>query len=212
MAEMGATTGEVNGSAAGDPQRTSIWPHVEERVVDLITAHRSTIVFADSRRLAERLTARLNEIWVEQTGEAFETGAAPAASMGQAGSTGGAPPVLARAHHGSVSKEQRALIEEDLKAGRLRRWSRPAASSSASTWGGGPGDPGRVAAEVASGLQRVGRAGHQVGAVSRGRGAAQVPRRPRADRGGGRADARRAIESLRCRATPSTCWRSSSWR
>ena len=68
-------TGEVSGSAAGDDRRTSIWPHVEERVVDLIAAHRSTIVFANSRRLAERLTARLNEIWVERTtGEALEHG------------------------------------------------------------------------------------------------------------------------------------------
>ncbi|MBI1378787.1 MAG: ATP-dependent helicase [Frankiales bacterium] len=170
MAELGAPTGEVSGSAAGDEPRTSIWPFVEERVVDLIAAHRSTIVFANSRRLAERLTARLNEIWVERTtGDALETGAAPAALMGQAGSTGGAPAVLARAHHGSVSKEQRALIEDDLKAGRL-----PAVVATSSLELGV--DMGAVdlvvqvesPPSVASGLQRVGRAGHQVGAVSKG--------------------------------------------
>jgi ATP-dependent Lhr-like helicase len=170
MAELGASTGEVDGSVAGDERRTSIWPHLEERVVDLVASHRSTIVFANSRRLAERLTARLNEIWVERTtGEELETGTAPAAAMGQAGSTGGAPLVLARAHHGSVSKEQRALIEDDLKSGRL-----PAVVATSSLELGI--DMGAVdlvvqvesPPSVASGLQRVGRAGHQVGAVSSG--------------------------------------------
>jgi len=170
MAELGASTGEVDGSAAGEERRTSIWPHLEERVVDLVSEHRSTIVFANSRRLAERLTARLNEIWAERTLDAsFETGGAPAAAMGQAGSTGGAPQVLARAHHGSVSKEQRSLIEEDLKAGRL-----PAVVATSSLELGV--DMGAVdlvvqvesPPSVASGLQRVGRAGHQVGAVSQG--------------------------------------------
>jgi ATP-dependent Lhr-like helicase len=86
--------------------------------------------------------------------------------MAQSGEQG--RPGIARAHHGSVSKEQRALIEDDLKAGGCRASSRPAASSSASTWGGRPGRPGRVAA---SGRQRpaaVGRRGHQVGEVIRG--------------------------------------------
>jgi len=170
MAELGASTGEVTGSAAGDERRASIWPHVEERVVDLVAAHRSTIVFANSRRLAERLTSRLNEIWHErQTGEALESGTAPAAVMAQAGAAAGAPPLLARAHHGSVSKEQRALIEDDLKAGRL-----PAVVATSSLELGV--DMGAVdlviqvesPPSVASGLQRVGRAGHQVGAVSKG--------------------------------------------
>ncbi|MFN8169484.1 MAG: ATP-dependent helicase [Candidatus Nanopelagicales bacterium] len=170
MAELGASTGEVSGSAAGDDRRTSIWPHLEERVVDLVAAHRSTIVFANSRRLAERLTARLNEIWVERTtGEELDAGTAPAQVMAQSGATGGAPPVLARAHHGSVSKEQRAIIEDDLKAGRL-----PAVVATSSLELGI--DMGAVdlvvqvesPPSVASGLQRVGRAGHQVGAVSKG--------------------------------------------
>ena len=71
----GATTGagatepeglDLSGAAAGPVRRPSIWPHVEERVVDLIAEHRSTLVFSNSRRLAERLTARLNEIWAER--------------------------------------------------------------------------------------------------------------------------------------------------
>ena len=173
LAALGELTDDLSGPAAGGPQRTSIWPHVEERIVDLVAAHRSTLVFANSRRLAERLTARLNEIWAERqesgpepAGEARRT---PAEVMAQSGQSHGAPPLLARAHHGSVSKEQRAATEEDLKAGRL-----PAVVATSSLELGI--DMGAVdlvvqveaPPSVASGLQRVGRAGHQVGAVSRG--------------------------------------------
>src|SRR4051794_4461518 len=81
MGELGSTSGvEVEGSAAGSERRSSIWPYVEERVVDLIDAHRSTIVFANSRRLAERLTARFNEIAAER---AELAATAPAASATQ---------------------------------------------------------------------------------------------------------------------------------
>ncbi len=161
---------DLSGPAAGDLRRPSIWPHVEERVVDLIAAHHSTLVFANSRRLSERLTARLNEIWHErQTGAALPVDTAPALVMAQSGAAAGAAPVLARAHHGSVSKEQRAIIEGELKAGRL-----PAVVATSSLELGI--DMGAVdlvvqvesPPSVASGLQRVGRAGHQVGAVSRG--------------------------------------------
>ncbi len=175
MAALGATTGDLSGPAAGEPDRASIWPHVEERVVDLIETHRSTIVFANSRRLAERLTARLNEIHAERVGLAQEQEQAgtpagvPAQVMAQAGSTAGALPVLARAHHGSVSREQRALIEDDLKTGRL-----PAVVATSSLELGV--DMGAVdlviqvesPPSVSSGLQRIGRAGHQVGAPSHG--------------------------------------------
>ncbi|MFD5431968.1 ATP-dependent helicase [Kitasatospora sp. NPDC127067] len=161
----------TGGSAGTDPQRqASIWPHVEERIVDLVEAHRSTIVFANSRRLAERLCNRLNEIAYERaTGTAVPGAHAPAELMGGSGAAKGAPPVIARAHHGSVSKEQRSLVEEELKAGRL-----PAVVATSSLELGI--DMGAVELvvqvesppSVASGLQRVGRAGHQVGAVSTG--------------------------------------------
>ncbi|MBO0822120.1 MAG: DEAD/DEAH box helicase, partial [Nocardiopsaceae bacterium] len=129
--------------------RRSIWPHVEERVLDLIEAHRSTIVFANSRRLAERLCARLNELAAERTGDE-ET-------------------VVARAHHGSVSRQERSEIEEALKGGRM-----PAVVATSSLELGI--DMGAVdlviqvesPPSVASGLQRIGRAGHNVGDVSRG--------------------------------------------
>ena len=61
---------EVEGSAAGAAQRASIWPAVQEKVLDLVESHRSTIVFANSRRLAERLTARINELATERAAAA----------------------------------------------------------------------------------------------------------------------------------------------
>ncbi len=153
----------------------TIWPDVEARLVDLIESHSSTIVFANSRRLAERLTARLNEIHAERSGVelAAETnpqvaGGAPAHIMGS-GQTFGAPPVLARAHHGSVSKEQRAVVEEALKRGQLKA----VVATSSLELGIDMGAVDLVIQveappSVASGLQRIGRAGHQVGEVSRG--------------------------------------------
>ncbi|BCJ57825.1 DEAD/DEAH box helicase [Micromonospora endophytica] len=158
----------------GGPRTASIWPAVEERVHALIRAHRSTIVFTNSRRSAERLCARLNELAAAETVGSSPAGAGrptrtPAEMMAQAGAVAGAPPVLARAHHGSVSREERRHIEESLKAGQL-----PAVVATSSLELGI--DMGAVdlvvqieaPPSVAAGLQRVGRAGHQVGAVSRG--------------------------------------------
>lgn len=173
MSTLGQPTGELEGSASGSQPRSSIWPAVEERVLDLIEAHRSTIVFANSRRLAERLTSRLNELAYERaTGETVPAGADAAQLMAQAGGGGGLPPdakPVASAHHGSVSREQRAVVEEALKSGQL-----PAVVATSSLELGI--DMGAVdlvvqvesPPNVAAGLQRVGRAGHQVGAVSRG--------------------------------------------
>ncbi len=171
MRELGRPTGEFEGPAAGAEPRTSIWPHVEERIVDLVQAHRSTIVFANSRRLAERLTQRLNEIAFErEAGEPLpSTVDPPAQVMAQSGASRGVPEILARAHHGSVSKEQRAIIEDELKTGRLRA----VVATSSLELGIDMGAVDLVIQvesppSVASGMQRVGRAGHQVGAVSRG--------------------------------------------
>ncbi|HJW00111.1 MAG TPA: ATP-dependent helicase [Arthrobacter sp.] len=191
---QGAAGAFDSGPASGLQPQASIWPHVEEKIVDLVLANQSTIVFANSRRLAERLTARLNEIYAERQlvavgggWDEFEPGAAadgpagvpasgvpastatPAHMMAQAGSTAGADPVLARAHHGSVSKDQRALIEDDLKSGRLRC----VVATSSLELGIDMGAVDLVVQvesppSVASGLQRVGRAGHQVGEISQG--------------------------------------------
>ncbi|MCT2225903.1 ATP-dependent helicase [Microbacterium paraoxydans] len=146
----------------------SVWPHVEEAIVDRILQNNSTIVFANSRRLAERLTGRLNEIYAERIGVALPEPAVPAAMMAQAGTTAGADPVLAKAHHGSVSKEQRAQVEEELKSGVLRC----VVATSSLELGIDMGAVDLVIQveappSAASGLQRVGRAGHQVGEISR---------------------------------------------
>ena len=146
----------------------SVWPHVEEAIVDRILQNNSTIVFSNSRRLAERLTGRLNEIYSERIGVPVPDATVPAAMMAQAGSTAGADPVLAKAHHGSVSKEQRALVEEELKSGVLRC----VVATSSLELGIDMGAVDLVIQveappSAASGLQRVGRAGHQVGEISR---------------------------------------------
>jgi ATP-dependent Lhr-like helicase len=153
----------------------SIWPDVEGRIVDLIESHESTIVFTNSRRLAERLTARLNEIHAERTANDLGVehnpkvgGGSPAHIMGS-GQSYGAETLLAKAHHGSISKEQRALVEEDLKSGRLKA----VVATSSLELGIDMGSVDLVIQveappSVASGLQRIGRAGHQVGEISRG--------------------------------------------
>ncbi|HVU76413.1 MAG TPA: DEAD/DEAH box helicase [Gaiellaceae bacterium] len=128
----------------------SIWPSIYPEVLRLVRAHRSTIVFVNNRRLAERLALRLNELANEH-----EEG----------------PPVeIARAHHGSLAREQRVLVEEDLKAGRI-----PCLVATSSLELGI--DMGAVdlviqvesPKSVARGLQRIGRAGHELGATSKGR-------------------------------------------
>ena len=164
-----------SGAASGTGRRPestemtgSVWPHVEEAIVDRIVQHRSTIVFCNSRRLAERLTARLNEIYSERLGLDLPDAAVPAAMMAQAGATPAPTPVLAKAHHGSVSKEQRAQVEEELKSGILRC----VVATSSLELGIDMGAVDLVIQveappSAASGLQRIGRAGHQVGEVSR---------------------------------------------
>jgi ATP-dependent Lhr-like helicase len=157
MSELGRPIDEgdgeiLSGPAAGNPEaRHSIWPAMHPILLDLIRQHRSTLIFVNSRRLSERLAARLNELATEQS----ETGN---------------PVDLVRAHHGSVAREQRLEIEDALKAGKL-----PALVATSSLELGI--DMGAIdlvvqvesPASVASGLQRIGRAGHQVGEPSRGR-------------------------------------------
>jgi ATP-dependent helicase Lhr and Lhr-like helicase len=120
----------------------SIWPAVHERLVELIRGHRTTMIFVNSRRLAERLASALNELAGEE---------------------------LALAHHGSIAREKRQLIEERLKAGLL-----PAIVATSSLELGL--DIGSVdlvvqieaPPSIASGLQRIGRAHHHVGGTPQG--------------------------------------------
>ncbi len=171
------SAGDLDGlDDAFSPTAGSLWPFIEESFVDEIERNRSTIVFANSRRLAERLTARLNEIAAARAGDPVDLDAAnPQVPGGMpsmvstSGSTRGASPVLARAHHGSVSKDQRAAIEDDLKSGRLRC----VVATSSLELGIDMGAVDLVVQveappSVASGLQRIGRAGHQVGEISKG--------------------------------------------
>ncbi|MFD3685811.1 DEAD/DEAH box helicase [Nocardiopsis sp. NPDC058631] len=147
----------------------SLWPHVERRVLDLVESHRSTIVFTNGRRTAEKLCARVNDLYAERHGSELAAEEPAAQVIGQSGQSRGAEAVVARAHHGSMSKSERAIIEDDLKAGRLRC----VVATSSLELGVDMGAVDLVVQvasppSVASGLQRVGRAGHQVGETSRG--------------------------------------------
>ncbi len=152
MRELGSTGAlnqqrqEADGSyitAGMEVGSNSIWPSMYPALLELVRAHRSTIVFVNNRRLAERLALRLNELAEEE---------------------------VARAHHGSLAREQRVVIEEDLKAGRI-----PCLVATSSLELGI--DMGAVdlviqvesPKSVARGLQRIGRAGHTLEAVSKGR-------------------------------------------
>ncbi len=131
------------GDGSSEHAGASIWPSMYPELLALVQAHRSTIVFVNNRRLAERLALRLNELAGRE---------------------------IARAHHGSLAREQRVLVEEELKAGRI-----PCLVATSSLELGI--DMGAVdlviqvesPKSVARGLQRIGRAGHELGAISKGR-------------------------------------------
>lgn len=151
----------------------SIWPHVEAGILEQILACRSTIVFTNSRGLAEKLTARLNERYAARCAASAPALEDAAHYLSNSGGTGkraaGETPAIARSHHGSVSKEQRAEIEIALKSGELRC----VVATSSLELGIDMGLVDQVIQvgvppSVASALQRVGRAGHQVGGVSSG--------------------------------------------
>src|SRR3954470_19319857 len=160
MRELGQTVAyenppEADGSAlltSTEGGTNSIWPSIYPELLRLVESHRSTIVFVNNRRLAERLALRLNEL--ARAATADDDAAAE----------------VARAHHGSLAREQRLLVEEDLKAGRI-----PCLVATSSLELGI--DMGAVdlviqvesPKSVARGLQRIGRAGHELGATSKGR-------------------------------------------
>ncbi|MGH2780712.1 MAG: DEAD/DEAH box helicase, partial [Thermoleophilaceae bacterium] len=139
---------EIRDSAA---TQRSIWPAIYPELLDLVRRHRSTIVFVNNRRGAERLAVRLNELAAEQDGK-------------------DTPALMARAHHGSLAREERLVVEDLLKSGEL-----PCLVATSSLELGI--DMGAVdlviqvesPKSVTAGLQRIGRAGHGVGEVSRGR-------------------------------------------
>ena len=144
LADVSRVGDDRDPAVADTPEaRTSLWPHIHPRLLELIRAHRTTLVFVNARRLSERLAARLNELAGEE---------------------------LVKAHHGSLAREQRLQIEDELKAGRLRA----IVATSSLELGIDMGTVDLVVlvespGSVARGLQRVGRAGHQVDAPSTGR-------------------------------------------
>jgi ATP-dependent helicase Lhr and Lhr-like helicase len=165
---VGQGLGEFSAEAATS---RSIWPAIYPELLRLIREHRSTIVFVNSRRGAERLAVRLNDLAAEETEEGGAdraNGGAPAA--GDAAQEGGEPAYIARAHHGSLAREERLVVEDLLKSGEL-----PCLVATSSLELGI--DMGAVdlviqvesPKSVTAGLQRIGRAGHGVGEVSRGR-------------------------------------------
>ncbi|MDQ2648364.1 MAG: DEAD/DEAH box helicase, partial [Actinomycetota bacterium] len=160
MGELGQIIDEpVSGPAAAGPSRRSIWPAMHPRLLELVQEHRSTLIFVNARRLAERLATRLNELHWEGTSRGDEQDGSPPTQ-----------PELVKAHHGSLSRERRLEIEDELKSGRLKGL----VATSSLELGIDMGAVDLVVqvsspGAVATGLQRVGRAGHQVGAPSRGK-------------------------------------------
>src|SRR6202012_5090612 len=142
MARIGQKEELPSGAASQGPKRTSIWTAIHPRLVEIIRHRTSTIIFVNSRRIAERLAGAINELAGEQ---------------------------LARAHHGSLAAAQRSEIEEQLKAGRLRAL--VATSSLELGIDMGAVDlvvQIEAPPSVASAMQRIVRAGHHVGAASEG--------------------------------------------
>lgn len=154
----------------------SIWPYLEATILDEICSHTSTIVFVNSRGLCERLTTHLNELYAKREGIDFLPEGASVAPASIRSSMGAstelvqdAPVCIAKAHHGSVSKDRRRAIEQDLKSGRLPC----VVATSSLELGIDMGEVDlvlQVAApySVSSGLQRIGRANHNVGGRSVG--------------------------------------------
>lgn len=152
------------------PQKKSVWPFVQESIYQQVMENHSTLVFVNSRRAAERLTGALNERWAEEHDPdslAAPTRRDPAQLMAQSTTITGSPAVIARAHHGSVSKDERAEIEQALKSGQLKC----VVATSSLELGIDMGLVDHVIQvgappSVASAVQRCGRSGHTVGAVS----------------------------------------------
>ncbi len=142
MGSLGDLVDVPSGPAAAGPKARSIWPSIHPRVLELIRAHRSTMVFVNSRRLAERLAGALNELAGEE---------------------------LVLAHHGSISRERRTEIEDRLKRGDLRGI--VATSTLELGIDMGAVDlviQAEAPPSSASGLQRIGRASHHVTGTPKG--------------------------------------------
>ena len=189
--------GDLVGDGLGEAPTTSrsIWPAIYPELLRLVQEHRSTIIFVNNRRGAERLAVRLNDLAAEESERA--NGGAPAANGGggAAGAVapeGGAPAYIARAHHGSLAREERLIVEDLLKSGRAALPRGHLVARARHRHGRrGPGDSGGVA-QVGHGRS----AANRPGGARRGRGLArahlpEVPRGPARVRRCRKAHARR---------------------
>jgi len=215
MSNMGqVVNAPASAGAAAEPMRRSIWPAIHPRLLELVRSHQSTLIFANARRLAERLAVRLNELHLDETSvDGSRDGARrPLDGLGHGDASAGAEPAdgsrdgarlsetagalqdrpgaaslvalgdeqtgtgaaegveLVKAHHGSLSRSRRLVIEDELKRGELRGL----VSTSTLELGIDMGAVDLVVqiaspGSVASGMQRIGRAGHRVGEPSRGK-------------------------------------------
>ena len=162
----------LDAPAATTVARCSIWPAIHPRLLELVEEHRSTLIFANARRLSERLATRLNELALDLADpDRIPVGgdhvAAGDEQIGRGLIEGGE---LVKAHHGSLSRERRLMIEDELKRGELRGL----VATSSLELGIDMGTVDLVVqvsspGSVSSGLQRIGRAGHRVGEPSRGK-------------------------------------------
>ena len=194
-ADLSGVAADLSGMAP--MEQRSVWPSIHLRLLDLVDLHRSTLIFANARRLCERLAASLNELHSERQSTHGRGGGSAGTDAGfnelhserqstygrgggSAGTNAGFDELhserqstqseLVKAHHGSMSRERRLLVEDELKRGGLRGLVATSTLELGIDMGAVDlvvqvGSPG----SVASGLQRVGRAGHQVGEPSRGK-------------------------------------------
>ena len=160
-------------ATASPNTRRSIWPSMHPRLLELIENHRSTLVFSNARRLSERLATRLNELSIDKQAASGELPPPPeaiGAGDEQVGRGVREGDELVKAHHGSLSRERRLQIEDELKRGELKGL----VATSSLELGIDMGAVDLVVqvaspGSVASGMQRIGRAGHQVGEPSVGK-------------------------------------------
>ena len=160
MGQLGQVTVELDAAGRPPPRSPSgarrIWPSIYPEILERVLAHRTTIIFCNARRPAERLAAKLNELYDESGRRAID----------EVTSTVDA---LVMAHHGSLAREQRVVIEDQLKRGELRA----IVATSSLELGIDMGAVDLVIqvespGAVSRGLQRIGRAGHSVGEPRKG--------------------------------------------
>ena len=207
MGRLGEVLDEpASGPAAAAPARSSIWPSIHPRLLELIREHRSTLIFVNARRLAERLAARLNEL--AEGGE--DPDGRPGTRRARRWAPGAATWSRPTTAHSAASSDSPSRTSSSR--GPSRPWWPPARSSSASTWAPSTSwctssRPGRWPAASSGSAGPATRSASRAGASSSRSTGATWSRRPWSCSACARASSRRRATP----ATPSTCWRSRWW-